>query len=83
MCYLSEGYSMNDLFFSTFAGLRGAVSLALCIVIQTHVDSNSGSEKSETFPNEDIRQVISYTHFMLDIFYCVCPGIPYFVVNKN
>ena len=56
MCYLSEGYSMNDLFFSTFAGLRGAVSLALCIVIQTHIDSDD-QENLVTFPKEDIRQV--------------------------
>lgn len=56
MCYLSEGYSMNDLFFSTFAGLRGAVSLALCIVIQTHIDSDD-QEHLVTFPKEDIRQV--------------------------
>lgn len=47
---------MNDLFFSTFAGLRGAVSLALCIVIQTHIDSDD-QESVVTFPKEDIRQV--------------------------
>ena len=50
---------MNDLFFSTFAGLRGAVSLALCIVIQSHVDSDvhKDSETVVSFPKEDIRQV--------------------------
>ena len=58
MQYLSEGYSFNDLYFSTFAGLRGAVSLALCIVIQSHVDSDNPEEDHRvTFPKQEIRQV--------------------------
>jgi NhaP-type Na+/H+ or K+/H+ antiporter len=64
MQYLSEGYSFNDLYFSTFAGLRGAVSLALCIVIQSHVDSdNSKDGHFVTFPKEEIRQVNFFVLF--------------------
>ena len=63
MAYLSEGYSMNDVLFSVFAGLRGAVSLSLCIVIQTHIDSDdnitySHENESIIFPKNEIRQVI-------------------------
>ena len=62
MKFLSEGYSINDVFFSVFAGLRGAVSLALCIVIQTHIeddeDNLSSSDRIITFPKDEIRQVI-------------------------
>jgi hypothetical protein len=60
MRYLSEGYSLNDLFFSVFAGLRGSVSLALCIVIQTHIDSDNGDSAGVgyvSFPKDEIRQV--------------------------
>ena len=63
MAYLSEGYSMNDVLFSVFAGLRGAVILSLCIVIQTHIDSDdnitySHENESIIFPKNEIRQVI-------------------------
>jgi NhaP-type Na+/H+ or K+/H+ antiporter len=60
MQYLSTGYSLNDLFFSVFAGLRGSVSLALCIVIQTHIDSDKGNSAGIgyiSFPKDEIRQV--------------------------
>ena len=65
MQYLSEGYSFNDLYFSTFAGLRGAVSLALCIVIQSHVDSDNAKDVHlVTFPKEEIRQVKVLFYFI-------------------
>lgn len=47
VCYpllsrMSPGYSYYDVCFSSFAGLRGAVSLVLCIVLQKRVDSDFG-----------------------------------------
>jgi hypothetical protein len=81
MRYLSEGYSLNDLFFSVFAGLRGSVSLALCIVIQTHIDIDNGDSAGVgyvSFPKDEIRQVKhcqEYLHKPLKSFY-LSPLLP-------
>lgn len=61
MTYLSKGYSWNDVFFSVFAGLRGAISLALVIVIQGNINSTSGPDTlivGISFPKDQVRQVV-------------------------
>ena len=66
ICYpmvkgMSKGYSLNDVYFSTFAGLRGAVSLALCIVILGHGEDENNSKNDSgqiLFPKYQIRQVV-------------------------
>lgn len=69
ICYpmvrkMSEGYTMNDVYFSTFAGLRGAVSLALCIVILSHSDADITNGEiigdQILFPKIQIRQVVFF-----------------------
>jgi NhaP-type Na+/H+ or K+/H+ antiporter len=66
VCYpllsrMSPGYSYYDVCFSSFAGLRGAVSLVLCIVLQKRVDSDYGEYVElggVQYPKSHIRHLV-------------------------
>lgn len=66
LCYpllsrMSPGYSYYDVCFTSFAGLRGAVSLVLCIVLQKRVDSDYGDFVDlggVAYPKSDIRHLV-------------------------
>lgn len=66
VCYpllsrLSPGYSYYDVCFSSFAGLRGAVSLVLCIVLQKRVDSSDGEDVymgGHSYPKSHLRHLV-------------------------
>jgi NhaP-type Na+/H+ or K+/H+ antiporter len=54
ICYpvvstMSDGYSWKDVVFSTFGGLRGAISLALVLIIEKHLhEDDSYNEDAES-----------------------------------
>lgn len=54
---MSNLYTIKDLVFSSFGGLRGAISLALVLVLQQHTDEMAGPDEA-SFPVGDVRRAM-------------------------